>query len=174
MYEWATYTATPWTVREAVRIYSTWKAGRKPLRTLGKGERVTALTGIHATLEPAEIRVTRPIPQYGLKPGDTVFAYMNLGGGFFNARFNGSWVREFDGSGVDGLGCNRNCTAKLLKPGRVEWWVKIKAHDGVIGWTRETDKFGGKDALARVSRGRRRLSCSRPSAGALLQTFSPR
>src|SRR5262249_41668321 len=90
-----------WTVREPVRIYSTWKTERKPLLTLSKGQAVTALTGIHITFEPSEIRVTAPIPQYGLKPGDTVFGYMTLGEGFFNAWFNGYWVEEFDGSGVE-------------------------------------------------------------------------
>src|SRR6266446_6702622 len=66
---------------------------------------VTAVTGIHITFEPDEIQVTAPSPQYGLKSGDTVFGYMNLGEGFFNAWFNGYWVEDIDGSGVDGLGC---------------------------------------------------------------------
>jgi hypothetical protein len=30
--------------------------------------------------------------------------------------------------------------------GRVEWWVKIRTKDGVIGWTKESEKFSGKDA----------------------------
>lgn len=136
-----------WTVSEPVQLYSTWKPERTRARMLRKGEVVTALTGIHITLEPAEIKVTAPIPDYGLKPGDTVFGYMNLGEGFFNAWFNGQWVAEFDGSGIDGAGCNRNCNAKLVKPGQYEWWVKIKTKDGAIGWTKDTDKFAGKDAL---------------------------
>jgi len=114
---------------------------------LRKREVVTALTGIHITLEPSEIKVTAPIPAYRLKPGDTVFGYMNLGEGFFNAWFNGYWVEDFDGSGIDGAGCNRHCNAKLIKRERVEWWVKITTADGVIGWTKHTDKFSGKDAL---------------------------
>lgn len=137
-----------WTVREPVRMYSTWKTKREPLRSLSQGEAVTALTGIHITFEPTEIRVTAPMPVYGLKPGDTVFGYMNIGEGYFSAWFNGYWVEEFDGSGVEGYGCNRHCTAKLVKPGRSEWWVKLKAQDGTIGWTNDPDKFDGIDALA--------------------------
>lgn len=137
-----------WTVREPARIYSTWKTERKRLRTLKKGEPVTALTGVHVTFEPSQIRVTAPMPQYSLKPGDTILGYMNIGEGYFSAWFKGYWVDEFDGSGVDGLGCNRNCTAKLLKPGRWEWWVKLKAQDGTTGWTNDVDKFDGKDALS--------------------------
>ena len=140
-----------WTAVQPVPIYSTWHAKRKLLRNLEKGEGVTAITGIHITFEPSEIKVTAPMPQYGLKPGDTVFGYMNLGEGFFSAWFNGTWVGEFDGSTIEGpedSGCRRNCTAKFLKPGRVEWWVQVKMKDGTIGWARDGDKFDGTDALA--------------------------
>lgn len=137
-----------WTVRKSVRVYSDWKADRKPLRQIEPGEVVEALTGIHVTFQPAEIRVTAPIPEYGLKPGATVFAYMNLGEGFFNAWFDGFWVEDFDGSGVSGLGCNRNCNARLIKEGHSEWWVKIKTKDGAVGWTDQAENFDGTDALA--------------------------
>jgi len=136
-----------WTATDGVQLYSTWKGDRNPAVKISKGEPVTALTGIHITFEPDEIQVTAPIPQYALKPGDTVFGYRNLGEGFFNAWFNGYWVEEFDGSGVDGFGCEKKCNAKLLKPGHSEWWVEIQTRDGAVGWTQETTKFDGKDAL---------------------------
>jgi len=72
---------------------------------------------------------------------------MYKGEGAFSAWFNGLWVEDFDGSGVAGAGCNRKCNAKLLKEGRFEWWVQIKTKDGATGWTKDTDKFDGKDAL---------------------------
>ena len=137
-----------WTAVEPVQLYSTWHSDRKPLRRLVKDEPVIAMTGLHITFEPSEIQVTEPMPEYELKPGDTLFEYMYLGEGVFNAWFNGFWVEDFDGSRISGLGCNRNCTAKLIKQGRTEWWVKIKAQDGSIGWTNEAEKFGGTDALA--------------------------
>jgi hypothetical protein len=89
-----------------------------------------------------------------LKPGDTVFGYMSIGEGFFNAWFNGYWVEEFDGGGIqtpDGSGCRFHCNAKLLKAARSEWWVMIKLKNGTIGWTREGNKFEGSDALAEVT-----------------------
>ena len=136
-----------WTVRQRVAMYSTWKRNRTVIRTLREGQVVTALTGINITYEPAEILVTAAIEQYGLKPGDRVFGYMNLGEGVFNAWFNGFWVDEFDGSSV-APGCSRDCRANLVKPGRVEWWVQIRVSDHLIGWTQHTDRFDGKDALA--------------------------
>ena len=139
-----------WTAVQPVPIYSTWHKNRTLLRSLAKGEAATALTGINITFEPAEIRVTAPMPQYSLKPGDTVFAYMNIGEGFFSAWFNGTWVGEFDGSTIEGpgdSGCRRNCTGKFLKPGRSEWWVQIETKDGTLAWTKDGDKFDGTDAL---------------------------
>lgn len=137
----------PWTAREQVQLFSTWKSGRKQVATISKGEKVTAITGVHVTAEPSESQITTPIPQYGLKPGDIIFGYMNLGEGVFNAWFNGYWVEDFDGSGIDGLGCSRKCNAKLIKPGRFEWWVEIKTKNGGLAWTRDGDKFDGTDAL---------------------------
>lgn len=139
-----------WTTLEPIPLYSSWKSDRKLLRGLEKGEVVEALTGIYITFDPAEIQVTAPMPQYGLKPGDTVFGYMSLGEGFFSAWFNGYWVEEFDGSRIqapDGSGCQHNCTGKFLKSGRSEWWVKIRTKDGTVGWTSEGDKFSGTDSL---------------------------
>jgi hypothetical protein len=139
-----------WTANDQVQLYSTWKTDHKPFVTVAKGEAVTAITGIYITFEPSEIQVTAPMPNYGLKPGDTVFGYRNYGEGYFSAWFNGYWVEQFDGSGVVDPygGCSRNCTAKLVKPGRVEWWVEIKTKGGTLGWTKETEKFDGKDGLA--------------------------
>jgi hypothetical protein len=137
-----------WTATDNVQLFSRWTEDRKPVTTISKGEEVTAITGVHITLKPSEIQVTMSMPDYGLKPGDIVYGYMYKGEGVFSAWFNGYWVEDFDGSGVAGAGCNRNCNAKLLREGRVEWWVQVKMKDGTTGWTRDTDRFDGKDALS--------------------------
>src|SRR5262249_38619962 len=74
----------------------------------------------------------------------SVYGYMSLGEGMFSAWFNGYWVEEFGGSGIEdpkGPGCIRHCNA-------TEWWVQMKTKSGLIGWTNETEKFDGKDSLA--------------------------
>ena len=136
-----------WTARQSLAVYSTWKPTRTRIATLRTGQVVTAITGINITFEPFEILVTAPIAQYNLNPGDHVFGYMNLGEGFFNAWFNGMWLETFDGSSI-APGCTRDCLGTLVKPGRMEWWVQIKLTSGVEGWTKQTDRFDGKDALA--------------------------
>ena len=137
----------PWTATDQVQLFSTWKKDRKPLVTIAKGEAVTAITGVLVTFAPSEIEVTAPMPAYGLKPGDTIYGYMYKGEGVFSAWFNGYWVEDFDGFGIADAGCNRNCSGRLLKEGRTEWWVEIETNDGTTGWTKDADKFAGKDAL---------------------------
>lgn len=137
----------PWTATDQVQLFSTWKKDRKPLVTISKSEAVTAITGVHVTFEPSEIKVTAPMPAYGLKLGDMIYGYMYKGEGVFSAWCNGYWVEDFDGSGIAEAGCNRNCNARLLKDGSTEWWVEIKTNDGTTGWTKDTNKFAGKDAL---------------------------
>ena len=61
-----------WTAMENVQLFSSWTEGRKPVAIISKGQRVTAITGVYITLEPSEIEVTAPMPNYGLKPGDVV------------------------------------------------------------------------------------------------------
>ena len=136
-----------WTVLRRVPLYSTWKRHRTLILTLDKGQVVTATTGIYITNAPMEIRVTVPIERYGLKPGDRVFGYMNLGEGVFNAWFKGTWVEAFDGSRV-APACTRGCEATLVHTGQFEWWVQIDVDGRVTGWTKQTDRFDGKDALA--------------------------
>jgi hypothetical protein len=139
-----------WKATDDVQLYTTWKTDRKPLARVSKGDAVTAVTGVHIAFESTQIEVTAPMPDYGLHPGDTIFAYMNYGEGVFSAWFNGYWVEQFDGSDVAAPGDSncRNCTAKVIKEGRMEWWVEIKTKDGQTGWIQETDKFDGNDALA--------------------------
>jgi hypothetical protein len=142
-----------WTARRRVVIYQTRAVRGRPVATLQKGEEVTALTGVNVTYEPSEFRVTAPIPDYGLKPGDTILGYMYLGEGAFNAWFKGNWVETFDDGpsieyGPFGSGCRPNCNARLLKPGRFEWWAEIKTKSGIVGWTKESNAFDGADALA--------------------------
>ena len=140
-----------WKARRNVQLFSTWKADRHATVVVHKGESVRALTGVNIVRQPSEIRITAPISDYQLEPGDTVFGYMNLGEGVFNAWFKGFWLEQFDGSGIatpDGTGCLRNCNAILVRRERVEWWVQIKTRQGAIGWTRNSQDFDGADALA--------------------------
>ena len=143
-----------WTAQTAIPVYSTWKPqpSGNPVRTLQKGENITAVTGIHITYKPTRIQMTSAIPKYHLQAGDTVLLYMSQGEGFYTAWFNGYWFENFDGSGLalkDGSGCQKNCDAVLLDNGQTVWWVKIKTKEGQVGWVKDMN-FDGMDALAQM------------------------
>lgn len=64
-----------WIVNRNSMVFSSWKADRKPVFTLKKGEVVTGLTGVHITYEPDRIQVLKLIPELRLEPGDIIFRY---------------------------------------------------------------------------------------------------
>ena len=139
-----------WKVIKAAQVYTSWESGRTALLTLKPGDEVTGLTGVHVTRRPDRILVKQAIPNLGLKPGDIVLRYMNLGEGFANLWFNGAWHKGEDASFVtekDGEGCVRDCPATVTADGAKEWWVKIKTSDGKVGWVLVENNFDGMDSL---------------------------
>lgn len=139
-----------WKVIKDSQVYTSWESDRTALLTLRPGDEVTGLTGVHLTRKPDRILVKQAIPNLGLKPGDTVLRYMNLGEGFANLWFNGAWHKGEDASFVtekDGEGCLRDCPAIVTEEGIKEWWVKVKTSDGKVGWVLVENNFDGMDSL---------------------------
>jgi hypothetical protein len=139
-----------WKVIKAAQVYTSWDSGRSALMTLRPGDEVIGLTGVHVTRKPDRILVKQAIPNLGLKPGDIVLRYMNLGEGFANLWFNGAWHKGEDASFVtekDGEGCVRDCQAIVTQEGAKEWWVKVKTSDGKEGWVLVENNFDGMDSL---------------------------
>ena len=136
-----------WKARVQVRLYSTWELPRQPLRrVVERGEVVNAVTGVHITYAPDLIEVLKPLPQFGLKPGDTIRRYMTRGEGLADFWANGHWLGDFNLDGLDikelgGFGCRRDCPARVKQQGKKEWWVEIKTTDGVVGWTKDASSF---------------------------------
>jgi hypothetical protein len=140
-----------WLVIKKTVVYDTWKQNRKIQGTLDTGATVTALTGVHITLQPDRIRVTKAIAELGVQPGDIILRSMYIGEGFADIWVKGRWVKEYDCSFVtepDDSGCARNCSARVITVGRKEWWVSVRDAKGVTGWTKVEDQFGCIDALA--------------------------
>jgi hypothetical protein len=140
-----------WTVIRKSPLYTTWKADRRVIGTLVKGQVVKGITGVHITRKPDVIHVFQAIPELGLKPGDVVLRYMYLGEGYANIWANGRYVKSADLTFVTektGSGCLRDCQAAVEENGVKEWWVEVKTSSGKIGWTQANYNFDGVDALA--------------------------
>jgi hypothetical protein len=140
-----------WTVIRTSALYTTWKANRRAIGTLEKGQVVTGMTGVHVTRRPDVIYVFRAIPELGLKAGDVVLRYMYLGEGYANIWANGRYIKSADLTFVtekSGFGCLRDCQAAVEENGEKEWWVEVKTSSGEVGWTKADYNFDGVDALA--------------------------
>ena len=142
-----------WTARKPAVLYDTWEAKRRQVARISAGEKVTGITGVVVTFRPGTIRMDRDLPEAGLKRGDTVLVYTNLGEGFAKVWFKGRFYPEFDitfAAWPDHTGCGgANCPAAFIDVGKSAWWAQVKLKSGRTGWV-EMDKaeFDGIDQLA--------------------------
>jgi len=147
-----------WTARKPIVVYDTWKAERRSVAKLLKGEKVVGLTGVVITFRPGVIRMDRDLPEAGLQRGDTVLVYTNRGEGVASAWFKGRFYPEFDLSFARGpadSGCRGVHCAGTYTSGEYSWWARVKMRRGMIGWVAAAGTFDGQDLLADNSNGGR-------------------
>jgi hypothetical protein len=127
-----------WTAHRPVKVYDTWKPGRRPIAQLAVGDHVTGITGVVATFKPGLIRMDRDLPELDLRRGDTVFTYAYRGEGFSAVWFKGRYHASFDISFAkwpDGTGCGgAHCAATYVDLGRKSWWAEVKLASARTGW----------------------------------------
>jgi hypothetical protein len=145
-----------WTANKAVVVYDTWEEKRQPIARLPVGEKVTAITGVVITARPGVIRMDRDRPENGLRSGDTILVYTNLGEGYAKVWFKGRFYSEFDISFAawpDHAACGgAKCIAAFTDVGKSAWWAQVKLSSGRIGWVEMgSDAFDGVDQLASLT-----------------------
>ena len=140
-----------WTANARVDV----RSGRRPndsiAFSLGPGDRVQAVTGVLVTIKPGRVQFKAPVDlQSGtgpvhVQPGETLFILAYHGEGEATAWFKGRKYDRLDGAEFfNGLCESASCNGSILEwPQRV-WWVQLRSARGVIGWTRETEKFDRK------------------------------
>jgi hypothetical protein len=143
-----------WTARKPIVVYDTWNKKRKPVGRLAAGDKVTGVTGVVITIRPGRIRMDRDLPQDGLRRGDAVLVYTNVGEGYAKVWFKGRFYPEFDitFARTDGPPCNESsCSGTYVDMGIKTWWAQVKLPSGRTGWV-NMDKaaFDGVDQLACV------------------------
>ena len=123
--------------------------------TLAAGEKATAVTGIVVTTRPGRVEFDAPQDmdatgaRIHVEPGQSLYLLTSQGEGFMKAWFNGRVYEGVDTATFSNGGCARGprpCIGRLVEPWQFEWWVQIRNAAGMIGWTREPDKFDNKDA----------------------------
>ena len=133
--------------------YRGWTA-RKPVARLAAGDKVTGVAGVVITIRPGKIRMDRDLPEDGLRRGDTVLVYTNLGEGHAKVWFKGRFYPEFDTTfaRTGGPPCSESsCSGSYVDMGMKTWWAQVKLPSGQIGWVNMDEaEFDGVDQLAGV------------------------
>lgn len=142
-----------WTASKAVVVYDTWEEKRQPIARLSVGEKVTATTGVVITFRPGVIRMDRDRPENGLRSGDTISVYTNLGEGYAKVWVKGRFYSEFDitfAAWPDHTACgDAKCVAAFTDVGKSAWWAQVKLSSGRMGWVEMgSGDFDGVDQLA--------------------------
>ncbi len=146
-----------WVANSAVMIRKERSKTALLAFTVKKGERVTALTGVVITTKPGRVLFRESINLDSdsgvlhIEPGETLFLLTYQGEGSTKAWFQGKIYDHVLGeTAFFDSRCEKDpsrCVGRIVERPVSEWWVQIRNSRGQIGWTKETDKFDGKDAL---------------------------
>jgi len=145
-----------WKARTAIQVRARRSADARVAFTLRAGETATALTGVVVTVRAGRVRFDAPrrlMTSAGpieVLPEQTLYLLTYQGEGFTKAWFNGRVYEDVDASSFMNSGCEEvpnQCSGRIIERSRTEWWVQIRNKAGQVGWTREPEKFDGKDAL---------------------------
>jgi len=145
-----------WKARTTVQVRAARQGDAPVIFRLQAGETVTALTGVVVTIRAGRVRFDMPqrlttsSGPIAVSPGQTLYLLTYQGEGFTKAWFNGKVYENVDASSFMNAACDavpNRCSGRVVEPSRTEWWVQIRNKAGQTGWTREPDKFDGKDAL---------------------------
>lgn len=135
-----------WEVLETTPLYDA-PFGSTVVGSVTHGIQVQGVTGqVH--LRPVPVAIVHDHPPF--VQGEIIFVLDYLGEGYFNYWRDGEiavddlWINE------QCLRPSADCWAEYLQPSESrtepQWWVLIETHDGVRGWTNQTERFGNKDA----------------------------
>lgn len=148
-----------WTARVPVSVRADRRDTAPVVFTLEAGEPLTALDGVVVTTRLGIVRFSRAGEletdfddwtrgSLHLEAGATLYLLHSIGEGWYRAWFDGA-MRDIDMSSVVGnIRCEKTpaaCAGRVIQKGQYQWWVQIRNRRGQLGWTRETDKFDGKD-----------------------------
>lgn len=145
-----------WKARTTVQVRGAWRADAPVVFRLRAGESVTALTGVVVTVRAGRVRFDEPqrlMTSGGpidVLPEHTLYLLTYQGEGFTKVWFNGKVYEDVDVSSFMNSACEdapSRCSGRVVEPSRTDWWVQVRNKAGQVGWTREPDKFDGKDAL---------------------------
>ena len=139
-----------WKTEKTTVLYAQSNKGAPRIGVVKAGSNVLALTGEVRTA-PGKFVIKKTHEKY--RPGDVLWVYTPLGEGFYKVWFRGKMYQEalefmsgpYEKS-IPSCAETPECWGQLERQMKVEWWVKIKGTNGLIGWTAQAENFSNKDA----------------------------
>ena len=112
------------------------------------GDNVAALTGdVH--VEPLKLIVEE---DYGThKKGETIWLLNYLGEGFYRAWKKDELIRiDLPFSPYQEMSCRLDdrCWALIEGDYKMNWWVKFRTGNGLVGWSDQAGHFSDKDSCS--------------------------
>jgi len=145
-----------WTVKAAIDVRADRRSDAPVAFQLKPGEKITAITGVVVTRKPGRVEFRAPTKldthegPVNVVPGDVVYLLTYLGEGNYKMWFKGRLYPFVDGVTFLNGACDRfpdRCNGRIVEQSQTEWWIQIRTASGQVGWTMESDKFDGQDAL---------------------------
>lgn len=142
-----------WTANESVAIHSRRDASSPIAFRLNRGDKVQAMTGVLVTSKVGRVEFRAPFAlssSVTVRPGETLFLIHPDPEGFATVWFRGETYTQVNAVQFWNAICEdrpERCSGKIVERPESEWWVQVRSKSGVVGWTREAQKFNGKDAF---------------------------
>lgn len=146
-----------WIAKETIGVKTDRRDSSSVAFRVQPKERVTAVTGIVVTIKPGRVQFREPTMlatsggNIDVMPSQTLYLLTYQGEGFTKVWFQGKVYTDVDTTAFMDSRCENDpsrCTGKVIEQSVTHWWVQIRNRRGQVGWTRETEKFDGKDALS--------------------------
>jgi hypothetical protein len=145
-----------WTATDEVVVRAEQHDEAAPAFTIPKEQKVTALTGVVVTTRPGRVRFRKAVDlpsdsgTIHVERGQTLYLLAYEGDSDFSASLDGQVYRAVDGSTFLNGACAEEptrCIADIVAQPEATWWVQVRNARGQVGWTNETEKFDGKQAI---------------------------
>ena len=150
-----------WVAKGRVTIRADRRASARTAFSLGRGDRVQAITGIVVTLRPGRVQFREAVDMGAIagavhstihvEPSDTLYLLTYRGEGETAAWFKGRLYDLVDGSEFFDARCEDNaaaCNGMIREKPQTVWWIRLRTAKGLEGWPNEPEKFDNKDACS--------------------------
>jgi hypothetical protein len=145
-----------WTATDEVAVYTEQKDEAPLAFTVPRQQKVMALTGVVVTTQAGRVRFRKAVDLSSdsgtihVEPGQTLYLLTYEGDSDFSASLDGRVYRAVDGSTFLSGACAEEparCIAEIVAQPEATWWVQVRNAQGQVGWTKEADKFDGKQEI---------------------------